>query len=158
MIPRMYNPGSTYSSKDTQKAKKGQIDNTPGVLDGYVKLCSLTTAMPTQMPAPPPVQGNTTGPAPAQIHPPAQAKPQPLAAPICRPTNDGMQNVVVLASPYGTKQWVAAKPDATGYYRMSLPPGGYLLQVNLPGYPQQQSREVIIQPGQTSRQNIQLGG
>ena len=84
----------------------------------------------------------------------------PTAQPgtVCPALPGALDNVTISAEPYGANQWVSARPDAQGRYRLILPPGGYNLRISHP-YPDasdQVIRQIIIEPGQTNRQDFQI--
>ena len=112
-----------------------------GTLEGVVKLC------PPQNPA---QANNKTANATA---PPANAKPSgPCAA-----SQAELEHVAIVASPYGLSQWVGTQPDATGHYRLTLIPGGYLIQASNPEFQNQRPVEVIVEPGKATYHDFQLG-
>jgi len=114
-------------------AKKNLSQNNAGSLDGYVKLCA---------PSPGAEKVNTS------------AK---TANKMCPPSTETMQDVAIVASPYGLNQWIGTKPDASGHYHLLLMPGGYLVQPSTPSIQNQRPLEVIIEPNQTTHQDFQIG-
>lgn len=60
---------------------------------------------------------------------------------------------------FDSNQWVSAQPNSQGYYRVSLPPGNYNVQVQNPYQTQPQPAEshpVTIQPGESVRMDMGL--
>lgn len=133
-------PGHYTTSLPESKAlKKAEKNNAVvSILDGYVKLCSPS---------------KTSSPKPGNL-PPAQ---QPTAPAACQVSpHPNFEQVDVVASPYGLNEWVGTRPDSTGHYRLTVLPGGYLIQASSPETPNLKPIEVIVEPGQTTHQDFQL--
>ncbi|WP_373531838.1 carboxypeptidase-like regulatory domain-containing protein [Vampirovibrio sp.] len=84
--------------------------------------------------------------------------PTPTPNVACPLLPQALNETTLSAKPYGGNQWMTSRPDASGRYRLALPPGGYQLSIHHPlwGESDQVLRQIIIQPGQTNTQNFQI--
>jgi hypothetical protein len=66
--------------------------------------------------------------------------------------------VIITATPYGGNQGFVTQPTNLGYYRMMLPPGGYVVGIRHPyqGHNPPDTRSIIIQSGQTMRLDARI--
>ncbi len=95
------------------------------------------------------LEGNIT------VHPKCPADQPNVACPLIL---DALNDITISAQLYGMNQWLTSRPDAQGHYRLMLPPGGYNISVHHPYLSSSEKilHQVIIQPGQTNRQNFQV--
>jgi hypothetical protein len=91
---------------------------------------------------------------------PTLASQTKLACPLLPANAAGnlAEAVTITATPYGGSQGFATQPGTQGYYRMELPPGGYVVSLRHPyqGNKPPDTRAVIIQSGQTMRMDAQI--
>lgn len=81
----------------------------------------------------------------------------------CPVIPDALSDITITATPAGMSQWLSSQPDTHGHYRMMLSPGSYNISVQH-AYKDRSAldqastmpRLIIIQSGQTNRQNFQV--
>jgi hypothetical protein len=144
--PSHYTAPITRFDTDTRpNAKKEQAATKYGVLEGFIRLCPPQASPNPQATPTTGLTGTTSTQSVVKPSGPCAASPAEL------------QQVAVVASPYGMSQWVSTLPDTTGHYRLTLMPGGYLIQAGNPEIKNQRPVEVIVEPGKTTRHDFQLG-